>query len=352
MGSIEKRTRADGSASYRVRVKYCGRVLRSTHRDHAKAKRWAAEKGAEIRDDAHFAGEANRNRRMAELLDRYDNTVVSKKRDARNQRRQVLWWKARIGHLSVGNVSRSLIAQCRDELEVLPVGAGRRRAPATVVRYLAVLSHVYTVACTDWEWAETNPVKGLRKPKEPRGRDRYLSGVERDRLLSACKQSASPNLYAFVLTALCTGMRRGEIATLEWADIDFQSAQINIRNSKNGMRRGVPLCSPALEVLQTRAAVRDHDSPLVFPGADPNRPADLKTPWETAVRRAALKDFRFHDLRHSAASHLAMSGASLLDIAAILGHKTLQMTQRYSHLSVDHLRAAMSRANEGVRDHA
>jgi integrase len=357
MALIEKRARASGKPSYRVRVKYRGRVQSSTHTDRAKAERWAAEIGAKIRDDAHFAGEGNRRRALTDLIDRYVEHVLPGKRNARSQQRHLDWWRAQIGQLPLANVTRAVIAQCRDEL--LKPHKGKVRGPATVVRYLASLSHVFTVAIGDWEWAEVNPVRGVRKPQEPRGRDRYLQDDEREGLLAACKASKSPDLYPAVLLALCTGMRRGEVLHLEWRDIDFPRRHITLRQTKNGARRSVPLVSPAFEVFEARSKVRRLDTPLVFPGMknprkpkDAIRPKDLTKPWETARQKAGLVDFRFHDLRHSAASYLAMSGASTLEIAAILGHKTLQMTKRYSHLSTEHLRSVLERSNEGVRRHA
>ena len=132
-----------------------------------------------------------------------------------------------------------------------------------------------------------------------------------------------------MLLALCTGMRRGEVLSLEWRDVDFQRRQLTLRQTKNGSRRSIPLVSPVYEVLETRRKVRRLDTPLIFPGRKNPRtpdaaikPKDLTKPWETARQRARLTDFRFHDLRHSAASHLAMSGASTLERAAILGQDT------------------------------
>ena len=183
MALIEKRTRASGKPSYRVRVKFRGRVLSSTHSDRTRAERWAAEIGAKIRDDAHFAGEGNRRRALADMIDRYAVHVLPDKRNARSQRRHLVWWRANIGHLPLANVTRAVIAQCRDDL--LKPHKGKLRGPATVVRYMASLSHVFTVAIGDWEWAEVNPVRGVRKPREPRGRDRYLQDEEREALLAA-----------------------------------------------------------------------------------------------------------------------------------------------------------------------
>src|SRR5207249_5892945 len=108
---------------------------------------------------------------------------------------------------------------------------------------------------------------------EPRGRDRYLLDDERDRLFAACKASQSPDLYAFVLLALSTGMRRGEIEHLEWRDVDLARGVITLRDSKNGTRRGIPLRGPIVKVLRSRANGTG-DRALVFPGVDPQRPVN------------------------------------------------------------------------------
>ena len=243
-----------------------------------------------------------------------------------------------------------MIAECRDEL-LGPRKGKKTLAPATVVRFLSTLSHLFSVAQSDWEWCSSNPVRGVRKPKEPTGREWYLQPGESQVLLDACRASTSEALYPAVVIALSTGMRRGEILGLEWRDVDLVRRQISLRQTKNGSRRTIPLCSPAFELLQTRREQAGRDAVLVFP-ADPNpdkpdapaKPKDIAKAWETARAKAGLKDFRFHDLRHSAASFMAMSGASTLEIAAILGHRTLQMTKRYSHLSNAHLRVVMERA--------
>ena len=348
MHHIEKRRRADGGVSFRARVKYRGRILSSTHRDRAKAERWAAEKGAEIRDDVHFAGTASRRRAMGDLIERYIKHVLPQKRDASNQKRQLLWWKQRLGSMQVGSITRATITECRDELQAPPSGGSRARGPATTVRYLAALSHLYSVAINDWEWAETNPVKGISKPKEPRGRDRCLSDDERGRLLAQCLASKSTDLYAFVILALCTGMRRGEIASLTWGDVDLSRGFSTLRHTKNGTSRGVPVRGPALEALKARSDGHALGKQLVFPGATLTRAVNLTRAWMTALRRAGITNFRFHDLRHSAASYLAMNGATTLEIAAVLGHKTLQMTHRYTHLTQDHLGELVERMNGRV----
>ncbi len=118
--------------------------------------------------------------------------------------------------------------------------------------------------------------------------------------------------------------------------VDFARRAITVLETKNGEIRSLPLVGHAFDLMEERAKVRRIDTDLVFPGRKKNRPVDLRTPFETAVKRAGIEDFRWHDLRHSAASYLAMNGATLAEIAEVLGHKTLAMVKRYSHLSQAH----------------
>ena len=224
-------------------------------------------------------------------------------------------------------------------------------APATVVRYLAVLSHLYTVASSEWEWLETNPVRRVRRPKLPRGRVRFLDKDELSALLSACQQSDHPCLYPIVVLAVSTGMRHGEILGLRWQDVDLARNRLTLEQTKNGDRRSVPLVGRARAVISEYARVRRIDTPLVFPSRrKPRVPADFRKPWAKAVETAGLENFRFHDLRHTCASYLAMSGATLAEISEVLGHKTLAMVKRYAHLSESHTTKVVERMNGTMFD--
>lgn len=151
-----------------------------------------------------------------------------------------------------------------------------------------------------------------------------------------------------VVLALSTGMRSGEMLSLRWSQVDLVNGQVRLHDTKNGSSRSVPLAGLAMDLMAAHAKVRRIGSDLVFPGADPKNQVDLKKPWTTAVRKAGLVDFRFHDLRHSAASYLAMNGASTIEIAAVLGHKTLAMVKRYSHLANSHTSKVVSSMNEKI----
>jgi integrase len=244
----------------------------------------------------------------------------------------------RIGCLRLSDVTPAIITDHRDLL-------AQDHAPATVRRYLAALSHAFTVAIREWQWMEDNPCKRVSKPSEPRGRVRFLMDEERQRLLGACTASASRYLSLVVLIALSTGFRKGEILRLQWPDVDLTRGRLTSHETKNSERRTVPLTGSALDRMRQHARVRRIDTQLVFPNAHGTKPLDIRKAWETALKQASIPDFRFHDLRHSAASYLAMSGASLAEIAEILGHKTLAMVKRYAHLSEAHTAGVVARMN-------
>ena len=156
-------------------------------------------------------------------------------------------------------------------------------------------------------------------------------------------------LGVIVIIAISTGARLGEITSLEWNNVDFEHQRIILEETKNGERRQIPLKGKALEILLELHKSRSLCSTLLFPSKIYfNKPIDIRSAWEFAIKKAEIKNFRFHDLRHSCASYLAMNGSSLVEIAAVLGHKTLQVTKRYTHLSDTHLSDVVSRMNEKI----
>ena len=165
---------------------------------------------------------------------------------------------------------------------------------------------------------------------------RYLSKEECDRLVKAC----APHLRPVVITALNTGMRRGEILGLTWDRVDLQNSLILLDITKNGERREIPINSTLRETF--KGLVRRLDNPHVFyDPATGKRLQDVKRSFSTALRRAKILDFHFHDLRHTFASHAVMAGVDLTTLKELLGHKTLTMTLRYSHLAPGHKVAAV-----------
>jgi integrase len=209
----------------------------------------------------------------------------------------------------------------------------------------------------EWQWISVNPLNNIKKYKEPKGRVRFLSDEEREALLLACRQSDNPYLYLIVVLALSKGARKMEIVGLNWQDVDFERKLIILHETKNDERRVIPLQGLALSLMREHAKVKVLGCNFVFPSKKVTKDRsgkfiyqsiDIRTAWENVLKNAVINDFRFHDLRHSAASYLAMNGATLAEIAEVLGHKTLQMFKRYAHMSEAHTSAVVARMNERI----
>ena len=246
-----------------------------------------------------------------------------------------------MGVYVLADITPALIVQYRDELASGITYRHTQRSPSTVVRYMAALSHAFTIAVKEWGWLEDSPTRKVTKPRNAEGRVRFLDDEERARLLAECQVSTSPQLYLCVILALSTGMRQAELMNLQWKDI-----YLILHQTKNGKRRRVPLAGHGLELLRDYGKIRRLDTPLVFPSTtNPLKPIELRSAFKYALARAEIHDFKWHDLRHCTASYLAMNGASLAEIAEILGHKTLAMVQRYAHLSDGHVSNVVASMN-------
>jgi integrase len=349
MASIRKRSNKNGTTSYRVEIRLKGfPPQRATFKRLTDARKWEQHTEAAIREGRYFKVSEARKHTLAELIDRYTKEVLPKKpKQIRSQKQQLAWWKEAIGTHSLADITPALITQGRDKLMIETMKNGSPRSPATVNRYMAALSHAFTIAINEWGWLEDSPMRKVKKPTEPRGRVRFLSDEERKRLLTACKESDNSYLYPVVVLAIYTGMRQGEIMGLTWDVVDLDQGRITLFDTKNGEIRVVPLVGIALEVLKEHAMVKRIDTPLLFPGrVKSSKPIDLRSPWMNALAVAEIEGFRFHDLRHTAASYLAMSGATLAEIAEILGHKTLSMVKRYAHLTEGHTSEVVKRMTE------
>lgn len=372
MATIRERKTADGKIRYHVQVRLKGYPTQTaSFARKTDARKWAGDTESAIRQGRHFKHSEAKRHTLGELIDRYIRDVLPGKRATTQapQRQQLWWWKRELGAYALADITPALLAEYRDRLTREPIpspaadpekaGPPRQRTPATVNRYLAVLSHAFTMAVREWGWLEDNPLRKLTKLREARGRVRFLSegsespdGTviegELTRLLRACRESSNPDLYLAVVLAVSTGARRMEIMGLRWSQVDLHRKAITLHETKNNERRVLPLVGHALELMRQRAKASRIDGELVFPGKNPSKPVDFRTPWETALRCAGVDDFRWHDLRHSCASYLAMNGASLAEIAEVLGHKTLAMVKRYSHLSDHHVAGVVARMNERI----
>ncbi len=350
MASIKELKDKSGKIRYyvQIRIKGCPPQHASFKRK-TDADRWIQQTEAAIREGRHFKTSESKKHTLADLIERYiENILPTKRKSIEKQTAQLNWWKDHLGCYYLSDITPSLIAEKRDVLLKGTTLRKKQRSPSTVVRYMAVLSHAYTIAMKEWGWVDDSPIRKVTKPKEPRGRVRFLDEDERIRLLEACKESPNPYLYTIVVLALSTGMRHTELMTLTWGDVDLVKERVILKETKNGEIRQVAITGHALELLKQLDKIRRIDTHLLFPGKFPKKPIDIRTAWESALKRANISNFKYHDLRHTAASYLVMNGASLAEIAEVLGHKTLAMVKRYAHLSDTHTAGVVSKMNQKI----
>ncbi len=182
---------------------------------------------------------------------------------------------------------------------------------------------------------DDNPCFNLIKLKENPGRDRVLTQEEVQRLMAACRQSRNRYLYCIVLLAFTTGMRQGEILSLTWNQIDFDNKLAHLKETKNGTPRSIPLVEAVIEELRQLFQIRNPAKSLIFASKTVFGKIDINKAWNEALKRADIEGFVFHSIRHHFATLAARSGASNLQLKTALGHKTLQMLERYTHLDVE-----------------
>lgn len=264
---------------------------------------------------------------LSRALDRYLDTVSVHKRGYRQE-----FWR-------VGVIKRYPVAQkMMDEVTTVDIAAYRDERLAqvnprtgkpisgdTVRLELALLSVLYNLAKVEWGTCRANPVAGVRRPKSSPGRDRRLTSSE-ERRLSRYFQARSAELYTIFHLALETGMRQGEILSLRWEHIDLQHGVAHLPVTKNGSVRDVPLSRRARQLLQ--------QLPVQLSGPVFHyKSSGFKSAWRVALQSLKIENLHFHDLRHEAISRLFELGTlNVMEVAAISGHKSLNMLKRYTHL--------------------
>jgi integrase len=282
---------------------------------------------------------------VSSLIDAY-LSVYAGRDGSRLQR--LSFWVAKIGSMPIVDLTDDHVFYALEELEKKPgrfwagkdadgnaIYKSKRKplSPATINRYAAALGAVLSwsikkrLAPRGWD----NPCRRIERREEDNEVVRFLSDAERVALMAACKASPWRKLYLLVLLAITTGARRGELQRLRWRDVDFERNVCSVSITKNGDPKLLPLVEAAKAELEAHLGA---PTALVF--ASTRRPDvayNNVAVWKRALKTAGVRNFRFHDLRHSCASYLAQSGATLLEIGDVLGHRQLSVTKRYSHLT-------------------
>jgi integrase len=350
MAYIEKRQHPNGTVTYRARIRIKGMPDESaSFTTRTSAKEWARKKEAEMKEARYFPREEGKYHTFSSFVELYIKKYLSKNPGSLTKQTQIMrWWKNHLGKYYLIHITPPLIAELRDQLLSGRTPKGTPRTTSTVNRYLSALSKAFNICIKELGWLKENPALFISRPKENKSREKYLTLEEIPRLLQACTKSKSKYLHTIVLFALSTGARKGEILNLKWQDVDIIHGRAIFRETKNGETRCIAINQQLIDCLKNERCKKVVLSPYVFPSTDGTQPADISQGWKNVTKELGLINFRFHDLRHTAASHLAMSGASSLEIAAILGHKTLAMVKRYSHLTTSAIANALFKMNEAI----
>ena len=322
MASFRKR----GPYQWQAQVRKKGHPPQSkTFETRAEAEKWA--RGIEVEMDTRvFLSRAEaESTTLHELLERYLDEVTPLKKGAEPETNRLrAMMRHPLARRFVAGIRGMDIARWRDERLC-------KVSPATVKRDLVLLGHVFEVARKEWGIYMHNPVRDIRLPPSGRPRERRLLAGEEARLFEACRKARNPWLLPLVQLALETAMRQSELRRLRWEHIDLAGRTAHLPDTKNGEARTVPLSSSAVAELRSLPRALHGD---VFAGI--TREA-VKRSYMRAIRRAGIKDLRFHDLRHEATTRMFEKGLNIMEVASITGHKDLRMLRRYTHLKAEDL---------------
>lgn len=322
MASIRKR---NGKYQALVRRNGVGQIGRS-FLTRKEAERWARQTEVQIESGVFQSKrEEATTATLREVVERYIAEITPKKRGASSE-------KIRLKAISrdewtdtpIAQITSRHIAEFRDKRLKSVCGS-------TVRREMLLLRHVFEVAKKEWRLSfSSNPLNDVSRPASNPSRERRLSEDEFRRLFVALHKCRNADVIPAVKLAIATGMRRGEMLSLNWEDINWQSLTVLLRMTKNGSKRIVPLSAAAADILMDIQR-KSGGSGRVFTISA----IGLRLAWERAIRRSGIKDYRFHDMRHEAISRFFELGLSVPEVALISGHKTAAMLFRYTHLRAE-----------------
>jgi integrase len=347
MATIIERTLSDGTKKYLVQIRRRGAPLQSqTFSRKTDAKVWARSVESAIETGKAIPTNKARRTTLADLIERF--LKAEGRSWPKDRQRYLERWKDSLGHLTLAALTRAEVIKERDRL--VSEGAG----PATVNRQLAYLSRVLSVAVTDYELMQSNPLlRSKLKLAEPQHRVRFLSASELAALREAAAKSETKDLALFVEMALCSGARAGELVNLRWVDLDLEVGTAVLHVTKSGKRRAIPIRGRALEMLRAKERTCEwvltsngkprKDKPPIYGKLQYGKP------FRDATKASGIENFRAHDLRHTAASYLVQADVPLFTVQALLGHATPTMTQKYAHLVADQVATAGDKLAEALR---
>lgn len=319
MASFRKR-----SNGWQARIRRKGYPnITKTFSTRSDANTWARQVESDIDKGSFVSRVEAENTSLSELLARYLNEITPNKKHSKIEACRIkAWLKNPLSQRYLSTLRTTDFALWRDER--LKQG----KSSNTVKLELAIISHLYTVARAEWGFESLeNPIRFLRMPKLPNGRTRRVSDKEIELLI---QYSGSKELPSILKLAIETGMRRGEIVSIGWSSVDFEKRTIQLKDTKNGESRIVPLSSEAINIL------RNYPRRLSGKVFDITAHA-ITYAFIRASKRAGIFDLHFHDLRHEAITRMFEKGLNVIEVGSVSGHKTLQMLKRYTHLRAEEL---------------
>ncbi|CDQ08890.1 Integrase [Acidithiobacillus ferrivorans] len=304
-----------------------------TFRTKRDAEAWAKVTESEMVRGVFIQRTESERTLLSELLDRYATEVVPTLKGGSRDMSRIRTLKAHLGKYAVASITSALVAQYRDSrLATISKSTGMLVGPQTVKHELGMLQRVLKKGAMEWGVLLPGgiPTLQVKMPRLPNSRDRRLVDDEEARLLRGCRESNAAWLYPAVILAIETAMRASELLGLGWDNIDLKGRVAVLPDTKNGTARRVPLSFRAVDALESLPRNINGKVFTVTYRA-------LAANFTLACKRAAINDLRFHDLRHEATSRLSEKGLNPMQMAAITGHKTLQMLKRYTHLRAEDL---------------
>lgn len=351
---IRKYQKKDGTYSYHAEVRRKrAKTLRKTCKTLTEAKNWVKMMESAILEGRTPMEAKARKYTLDDLINKYKEVHLSKfPKRIRSQAHHLNWWQEHYGSRLLLDMTPSLLSQAKDRLLQESTIRGTSRSGPTVNRYFSTLSKAFSLATKEWEWLQDNPFRRVSKLPENKGRTRFLSKEELQSLLHACKEHKNRNLYGMVLMAASLGMRFGEIVDLKWKNIDFEHRLITLEVTKNQDVRVLPMPDQIYSFLKSRNQSNQAEE-YVFPSKDSSKRhpySMIRKAFQSVLKQLGLNDIVFHSLRHTAASHLAMSGATQGELMEVLGHRSPVMTRRYAHFNKAHLAKLLQKTNDNLME--
>lgn len=349
---IRKYEKKDGSVTYHAEVRRKNaKPLRQSFRTLTEAKNWVRKVESTLIEGKYVPDNKARKHTLSDLIDRYKSLHLSKfPNRLKDQTSHLNWWTENYGNKALIEITPALLAEAKEILLRGITFRKKNRSNSTVNRYFSSLSRAFTLAFQEWQWINENPFPRVTKLKENGGRNRFLSREELHALLQNCNESANPHLYGMVLIAASMGLRFGEVVNLRWKHINFIHGFVTLETTKNGDTRVVPLPNQVADYLQKKQDFKFPEE-FIFPSKNPARryPYSLiRKSFQKVVQQTGLQDFKYHDLRHTCASHLAMNGATQGELMEVLGHRSPAMTKRYAHFSKEHIAKILQKTSDNL----